>query len=48
MSALLWILRTEAALCVIFGLWSHDWRLLLAGAVCWCVMPLIGNELEDV
>lgn len=47
MSALYLILRIEAALCALFGLWSHDWRLIAAGVVCWCVMPLIGKELKD-
>lgn len=48
MRALHLILRIEGALCVLFGLWSHDWKLILAGAVCWAVYPLIGRELGEV
>jgi hypothetical protein len=48
MSVLHLILRIEGALCVLFGLWSHNWVLIIAGAGCWCVLPLIGKELEEV
>jgi len=48
MLALHLILRIEAVLCAMFGLWSHDWRLIAAGVVCWMVMPLIGKELKEV
>jgi hypothetical protein len=47
MSALLLILRIEAALCCMFGLWSHDWRLIIAGMVCFCVSPMVRRELAD-
>jgi hypothetical protein len=46
MTALLLILRIEAALCALFGLWSHDWRLIAAGLICWAVMPMLRHELE--
>ncbi len=46
MSALHLILRIEGALCALFGLWSHSWPLILAGAICWAVYPLLGRELE--
>ncbi len=46
LTALHLILRIEGALCVIFGLWSHSWTLVFAGAICWAVYPLIGRELE--
>ncbi len=46
MIALHLILRIEGALCALFGLWSHDWPLILAGAICWAVYPLLGRELE--
>jgi hypothetical protein len=46
MSALLLILRIEAALCAIFGLWSHDWRLIIAGAVCFFIVPMVRHEVE--
>jgi hypothetical protein len=42
------ILRIEAALCAIFGLWSHSWVLILAGVGCWLVLPLIGRELRQI
>jgi hypothetical protein len=45
MSALLLILRIEAALCCLFGLWSHDWRLIIAGLVCFSVSPMVRHEL---
>jgi hypothetical protein len=45
-TALLLILRIEAALCALFGLWSHDWRLIGAGLVCWAVMPMLRHELK--
>jgi hypothetical protein len=45
-TALLLTLRIEAALCSLFGLWSHDWRLILAGLTCWAVTPLLRRELK--
>ena len=48
MTALHLILRIEAALCALFGLWSHDWRLIAAGVGCWAVYPLIGKQLGEV
>ncbi len=46
MNALHLILRIEGGLCALFGLWSHDWRLILAGAICWTIYPLAGRELD--
>ncbi len=46
MSVLLAILRVELILCTIFGLWSHDWRLIFAGLICLAITPLISHELE--
>ncbi len=31
-----------------FGLWSHNWILIAAGAACWAVYPLIGREIGEV
>ena len=47
MNWLLLILRIEGALCALFGLWSHDWYLILAGAGCWAVSPLIRHDLKE-
>jgi hypothetical protein len=47
-NALHLILRIEGALCAMFGLWSHNWVLIVAGVGCWLVMPLIGKELKEV
>lgn len=46
LQALLVILKIEAALCAIFGLWSHDWKLIFAGAFILAMMPLVGDELH--
>lgn len=46
MSALLLVLRIEAALCALFGLWGHNWGLIIAGGFCWAIAPLLRHELE--
>lgn len=46
MTILYLILRCELALCAIFGLWSHDWRLIFAAVFCFLVVPLIRDEIE--
>ncbi len=46
MSALLLILKVELILCTIFGLWSHDWRLIFAGLFVFAITPLISHELQ--
>lgn len=45
MTTLLLILRIEGALCALFGLWGHNWVLVLAGALCWAVAPLLRREI---
>lgn len=45
-STLLLLLRIEAALCALFGLWSHSWGLILAGGFCWAISPLLRHELK--
>lgn len=46
MNALLLILRLEGALCALFGLWSHDWPLILAGLACWALTPILREEIR--
>lgn len=46
MSVLLLILKVELILCTIFGLWSHDWRLIFAGLFVFAITPLLSHELE--
>lgn len=45
LQALVFILKIEAALCAIFGLWSHDWKLIFAGAFTLAMAPLVEDEL---
>ncbi len=46
MNALLLILRVELILCTIFGLWSHDWRLIFAGLFVFAITPLAVDHLD--
>ncbi len=50
MNALLLILRVEVVLCAIFGLWSHDWSLIIAGGICAAIVnaPFFLRELREV
>jgi len=45
-TALLLILRVEGLACVLAGAWGHNLTLMLAGAACWAVGPLLGRELD--
>jgi len=46
MTAILYqVLRIECALCILFGLWSHDWRTIFAGGFCLVVLPMLRHEL---
>jgi hypothetical protein len=45
MKVLVAILTIEAALCGVFGLWAHDWRLIAAGLICFVIWPMISKEI---
>jgi hypothetical protein len=44
MRLLLAIFQVELALCAIFGLWAHNWPLIIGALVCFSVIPLVKKE----
>lgn len=43
--ALTGLLTWTALICLVVGLWNHDWRLIAAGAVVIALWPLVVGEV---
>ena len=39
------LVRLAALTTLLFGVWTHDWRTILAGTLVWLIWPLIHDDI---